>query len=257
MEFLFIKKVLNEQLFNKIPDIKFKGLFNYYENKINLIEYEEIKNLSDDDFEFIMDTDTSPLNTDEEEKRNDLLLKLTEEINRIRKVFEYLIVNVEILKLLVPHYKIYDYSNVSRNIKSKIKSANHQLDIKKFLLKNKIEKDFINDKLNELLDTNDKYNLSEFKMMSTYIIIHIINIFNYYNKCLQYSKELLTEFPYIIRNSEEYLVKIRFEIFNLTNDDININHMGLIKNSYTSTNKFGETINIHKNKDKKFEILFK
>lgn len=258
MEFLFIKEVINQELFNKIPDIKLKGLFNYYENKIDLIEFQS-NNLTDD-FEIINndnDNENYNLTEEEEKERKEYLEKVEEELMRIKKIMEYLVVNIELLKIQIPHFKIYDYSNVSKHIKSKIKSNNHQLDIKKFLLKNKINNDEIVNKVKELLDTTNDFKLNEFKLMSNFIMISIINIYNNYNKNLLYSKELIKEFPYVIKNKDNNLCKIQNEIISLNNDEIKIKHFGLIKNSYMSNNKIGDFINIQKNKDKNFEILFK
>jgi len=261
MEFLFIKEIINEELFKKIGDVKLKGLFNYYENKINLIEFNNINN-EKDDYEFIIDDKNENVNLteDEEKEKKEYLEKVDEELSRIKKIMEYLVVNIELLKIQVPHFKIYDYSNVSKHIKSKIKSTNHnhQLDIKKFLLKNKISNDEIVEKIKVLIDTTDEIKLNEFKLMSSFIMITIINIYNYYNKSLEYSKELLNEFPFVIKNKDIKLCKIDNEIININNDEIKIKHCGLIKNSYiSSNNKIGDFINIGKNKNKNFEILFK
>jgi len=254
MYFLFIKEIINNELFNKIPDIKLKGLFNYYENKIELIEFKSNNNFMDD-FEFVINNEN--LTEEEEKEKKEYLEKVEEELLRIRKIIEYLVVNLELLKIHIPHFKIYDYSNVSKHIKSKIKSNNHQLDIKKFLIKNKINNDDIIEKLKELFDNTNEINLNDYKLMSSYIIIMTIDIYNYYNKCLLYSKELLQEIPSVIKNKDIQLCKIDNEIMNMNNDEIKIKHFGLIKNSYMSNNKIGNFINIHKNKDKIFEISFK
>ncbi len=47
------------------------------------------------------------------------------------------------------------------------------------------------------------------------------------------------------------------KFMNITNDEINIYHHNLIKNAYNSNNKLGDTINLKKDKNKNFEILFK
>ena len=72
-----------------------------------------------------------------------------------------------------------------------------------------------------------------------------------------YSINLLEEYPFTIRNKEEYLVMIDNKFMNITNDEINIYHHNLIKNAYNSNNKIGDTINFKKDKNKNFEILFK
>jgi len=248
MELLFIKEIINESYFNRTTDIKLKGLFNYYENKIQLIEY-EIYNSSIDDYEIVIDDNS--LTEEDEKNKNDYLDKLEEELIRIKKIMEFMVVNIELLKLEIPHFKLYDYSNVSKHIKSKIKLNNHHFDIKKFLIKNGITDDILN-QIKELLDTTDEVKLNETKMMSSFIILKVIAIYNYYNKCLLYSKQLLLEYPNVIKNKDKYLCNINKEYFNMNNDEISIKHFDLIKNS-----KIGNFINIRKNKNKNFEILFK
>jgi len=242
MEQLFIKKIINQQLYNKINDININDIFNYYPDKIDIIPFINNNEDQNDDYEFIIDIDNSNLNEEEEKDKNDYLNKLKEEITRISKIIEYLIVNININKIKTLNYKSYNYDNTSKFIKNKIKSNNHNFDIKKFIIKNKIE------------NTNDN---NDNKMISLFILNKMIEIFNNYNKCLNYSLKLLEEYPYIIRNKNDYLSIIDINFFNMNNDEINVNHHNLIKNSYNSNNKQTTIINIKKNKDKNFEILFK
>ena len=110
MEFLFIKEIINYELFNKIADVKLKGLFNYYQNKIELIEFECNNHLTDD-FEFVIDSENQNLTEEEEKEKKEYLEKVEEELLRIRKIIEFLVVNVELLKIKVTHFKIYYYYN--------------------------------------------------------------------------------------------------------------------------------------------------
>ena len=90
-----------------------------------------------------MDIDSEPLNEKGEEEKSKYVNRLKEEVLKTSKVIEYLIANVEISKLKVANFKIYNYDNTSKHIKSKIKSSNHNLDVKKFILKNKIDREAV------------------------------------------------------------------------------------------------------------------
>lgn len=255
MENIFIKEIINKKLINNTENIKLKGLFNYNINKIEIIEFEKNKDI--DEYEYIINNNNNEITDKEQEEIKEYINNINEEIKRIHKIIEYIVTNIELLKIEIPNFKIYDYSNISKNIRNKVKTNNHQLDINKFILKNKIEDKNIKDITKELLDTNEDINLNQLKKMSIYIIIQIINIFNNYNKCLNYSKQLIEEQPEIIKNKEENLCKIDKELIKIENEEIIINHNGIIKNSYISNNKIGKYINIKKNKNKKYEISFK
>ncbi len=246
-------EICNQHLFNKIPDIKLNGIFNYYENKINIIEFDIINKT--DDFEFIVDVNNNSLTIQDEEEKNKYLKELDEEILKIKKVIEYLLINVDILKIQIENFKIYDYSSMSKHIRNKIKC--HNFDIKHFITKNKINKNNLTNIIKETLNTTNDINLNEYKLMSSFILLEILNIYNNYNKKLIYSKQLLEEIPIIIKDKETKLVKIDKTIINLSNDEILINHNGNIKNSYATNNKIGMFICIKKNKDKNFVISFK
>lgn len=255
MEFLFIKKIIDTQIFNKIADVDVKDIFNYYPTKANLITFCNSNQNEGNDYEFVIDVDPNPLNEKEEEERNTYMNSLKEEVLKVAKMIEYLIANLEISKVKVANFKIYDYDNTSKHIKSKIKSNNHNLDVKKFIFKNKIDRDVIINNIKEMGITSE--GAGELKLMTYFILIKIIEIYNIYNKCLVYSIHLLEEYPFTIRNKDEYLSTIDNKFMNITNDEINIYHHNLIKNAYNSNNKIGDTINFKKDKNKNFEILFK
>lgn len=245
--------ICNQQLFNKIPNVKLNGIFNYYENKLNIIEFDS--NDKNDDFEFIIDVDNYELTEKDQEDKNNYIQEINEELIRIKKVIEYLLTNITFLKIEIANFKIYDYSSVSKHIRNKIKI--HHFDIKQFINKNKIDKNFIIDKIKEVLDNSNDININEFKLMSSFILLEIITIYNNYNKLLNYSKQLLEEIPAIIKDKDKKLIKIDKELISLNNDEITIKHNGIIKNSYTSNGKIGMFINIAKNKNKNFVISFK
>lgn len=246
-------EICNQHLFNKIPDVKLNGIFNYYENKINIIEF-DVPN-KNDDFEFIVDVDGSSLSEKDEEEKNKYLKELDEEIIKIKKVIEYLLINVDFLKIQVANFKVYDYSSTPKHIRNKIKV--HNFDIKQFINKNKINKNELINKIKDVLNTSNEINLNENKIMSSFVLLEIINIYNNYNKRLNYSKQLLEEIPGIIKDKDTKLVKIDKTIINLSDDEIVINHNGNIKNSYATNDKLGMFISIKKNKDKNFVISFK
>jgi len=257
MEFLFIKKVIDRNLFDNSIDLNINEIFNYYTNKEELIKFENKKtNDETNDYEFIIDVDASPLNEKEEEEMKIYLSMLKEEINRIQKVIEYLIANVDVYKIKLLNYKNYDYDNTSKFIKSKIKSGNHNFDLKKFLMKNKINKDEIIEKFKQMT-VKEIGAINDSKLATYYLLIKIMEFFNNYNKSLVYSVKLLEEYPYIYKNKDEYLCEINQKNMNMNNDEINIYHHSLIKNAYTTNNKYGDTINLKRGKDKNFEMSFK
>lgn len=256
MEFLFIKKIIDRNLYSKSPDIKYNDILNYYPNKETIIEYNSYQDESND-YEFIIDIDATPLTEKEEEEMKKFLLTLKEEINRIQKVLEYLIVNIDFNKLKLPNYKIYNYDNTPKFIKNKVKANSHNFDIKKFILKNKIDKNELVDKMKNILSCDSIDISNDSKLVINYILIQILDLYNYYHKSLTYSCKLLEEYPFSYRNKEEYLTIIDNKYINITNDEINIFHHKLIKNAFSASNKYGEIINIKRNKDKNFEILFK
>jgi hypothetical protein len=231
MEQLFIKNILNQDLFNKLPNIKLNGLLNYYDTKEEIIFY-------DTDYKINIDYDKNDLEEDDVKEIDDYLKEIISEITKIKKVMEYFIVNLQINKLHIPFYKIYDYSHIPNNLKSKIKPHNHIFDIKKFLVKNGIQKDELMKSIKILLDKDELFmNMNETKLMTFFILIKIIEIFNIYNKCLLYSIELIKEQPIVIKNKMDNLVKIDKNNFVINNDIIEINHHNLIKNAYAKNNK--------------------
>jgi len=261
MEFLFIKRIVDKNLFdNNSKTIIYKDLFNYHLEKKEIITYSNDSNdpNNNDEYEFITDVNTEPLNQKEEEEKNAYILAVKEEITRIEKVIEYMIVNIpDIHKLKLLNYKTYDYNNTSKFIKSKIKLNSHSFDILKFILKNKINKDEVIMKIKEMTLSDINSSISENKLVVYYLLIKIIDFFNIYNKCLVYSIKLLEEFPSIYRNKDECLSIINNKFIYLANDEINFYHHNQIKNAFATSNKQGELITIKRGSDKNFEILFK
>ena len=261
MEHFFIKNFINTSLYLKCPSLDLKGIFNYYPDKQSIISF-----ISQETEEFEI------INKEEDNDLNEMISKLKDEKARIIKLLEFLIVNMDIHKIQLPHYKIYDYENVANHMKNKIKkhSNNNFFDIVKFNLKNGINKD--KEKIIETirLMTNDDVILikDDFKMAIYFILIKIINLFDIYLKCIHYSIELLNDNPQIIKddNIKDLIVNIDDKLFDLIDDEININHHNLIKNSYNKNvdkNKSSISITsstiikLKKNSNKNYEIYFK
>lgn len=265
MEFLFIKRIVDKTLFES-KTIIYNDLFNYHSEKTELIKYSNNKtddtndenNKTDkDDYEFVSLT---PLNEKEEEEMKTYLSEVKEEIARIEKVIEYMIVNIpDIHKIKLLNYKTYDYDNTSKFIKSKVKAKanSHNFDIIKFILKNKINKDEVLMKIREMTVKDVGSSISENKLAVYYLIIKIIEFYNIYYKCLNYSLKLLEENPYIYKEKDECLSIIDKKFINLTNDELIFYHYDQIKNAYSTNNKHGEMIVVKRGTDKNFEILFK
>jgi len=257
METLFIKNIINRPLFDNTPDLNINGLFNYNPEKEELISF--TKNC--EEFE-IIDKD---IDDELKKKKEEMINVLINEKNRIIKILEYIIVNIDIFKIQLPFYKKYDYENISKFMKTKVKkhSNNNFFDIIKFNIKNNINKDKDNIISKILQITN--YNITdinEYKLAIFYIFIQIIELFNIYLKSIHYSIELINENP--SNTNEDILIKIDNNFFNITNDEINICHHNIIKNTFNKNidkNKFSITsstmIKIKKNSNKIYEILFK
>jgi hypothetical protein len=256
METLFIKTIINRPLFDNTPSLKTDGIFDYNPDKIELVSF-----TSQEEFE-IIDKD---LDEDLKNKRDEIVKALNEEKKRVIKILEYLIVNIEIDKIQLPFYKNYDYENVSKFMKSKVKkhSNNNFFDIAKFQTKNGLnkEKDHIISKINNMTNKISN-NTNEFKLAIYYIIIQIIEFFNIYFKSIHYSIELINDDP--SNTNMDYLINMDNKFFNITNDEITIYHHNIIKNAYKKTvdkNNYSITssnsINIKKNSNKNFEIIFK
>lgn len=257
-----IKNIVNKKLYDNQPSLNIDGLFIYDILKFSnsIIEKEE------EDFVYINNiNENESLNETEEKEKDDYINSLKNEIDRINKIMEYLIVNININKINIPNYKIYDYSELSKNIRTKIKNKKHIFDIKLFLIKNKINKDDIEILAKRFLNTNElQFNLSENKQMVLFILSKIIEIYNYYHKNLLYSLAIINEIPLLIKdkekdNSYNNLININKDIINIndTKTIITFNHFNLIKNAFNKTeNKITSKIEITKNKDI-FEIIFK
>ena len=258
MENLFIKNIINQQLFDNSPSLIIDGIFDYNPEKIDLISFTKIQ----EEFE-IIDKD---IDEELKNKKDEMIKVLNDEKKRIIKILEYLIVNIDIHKIQLPFYKIYDYDNVSNLMKNKIKkhSNNNFFDIIKFNIKNGVNKnkEFIISQFSTMTNIKKFDNLNEIKLATFFILIKIIEIFNVYLKSIQYSIDIINENP--LNTNEDILVNMDNKFFNITDDEINIYHHNLIKNSFNKNidkNKFSITsstiIKIKRNSNKNFEIIFK
>ena len=258
MENLFIKTILNRQLVDNSSSLIFDGIFDYNPEKIDIVSFTK----NQEEFE-IIDKD---IDDELKNKKDEMIKVLNDEKKRIIKILEYLIINIDINKIQFPFYKIYDYDNVSNYMKNKIKkhSNNNFFDIVKFNIKNNINKnkDVIISQFSIM--TNNKYydNLNENKLAILFILIKIIEIFNIYLKSIHYSIDIINENP--SNTNEDFLINMDNKFFNITDEDINIYHHNLIKNSFNKNidkNKFSITsstiIKIKRNSNKNFEIIFK
>jgi hypothetical protein len=257
METPFIKTIINRQLFDNSESLIINGILDYNPEKIDIISFSK----NQEEFE-IIDKD---LDEDLKKKKEEMINVLNEEKRRIIKILEYFIVNVDINKIQLSFYKIYDYDNISKFMKTKVKkhSNNNYFDIVKFNIKNGINKDkeLIISKFFQMTNTNIEC-LNEIKLATLYIIIQIIELFNIYLKSIHYSIELINDNP--SNTNEDYLINMDNKFFNITDDEINIYHHNFIKNAYNKNidkNNFSITsstfIKIKKNSNKNYEILFK
>jgi hypothetical protein len=254
MENLFIKTIINREIFNNTPSLIIDGIFNYNPEKIDLISFTK----NQEEFE-IIDKD---IDEDLKNKREEMIKVLNEEKRRIIKILEYLIVNIDINKIQLPYYKTYDYNNVSNFMKNKIKkhSNNNFFDIVKFNIKNSINKnkDLIISQFSTITNIKDFNNLNEIKLATFFILIKIIEIFDIYLKSIHYSIDIINENP--LNTNEDYLINMDNKFFNITDDEINIFHHNLIKNSFNKNNLNitpSTFIKIKRNSNKNFEIIFK
>jgi hypothetical protein len=254
METLFIKNIINRPLYDNTPNLIINGLFDYNPDKIDIISFTKPQ----EEFE-IIDKD---IDEELKKKKDEMINVLNNEKRRIIKMLEYIIVNLDIHKLNLSYYKIYDYDNISKFMKTKVKkhSNNNFFDILKFNIKNGINKnkDVIISKINEMTN-NSNININEFKLATYFIIIQIIELFNIYFKSIHYSIELINENPN--NTNEDYLINMDNKFFNITDDEINISHHNIIKNAYNKNvdkDKFSITSStIIKIKKKTNEIIFK
>lgn len=259
MEHLFIKNFKNPSLFLKSPSIDIQGIFDYNPEKETIISF-----ISQETEEFEI------INKDDDNDFNELISKLKDEKIRIIKLLELLIVNIDIQKTQLPHFKIYNYENVANHMKTKIKkhSNNNYFDIIKFNLKNGINKDkeLILETIKKM--SNIDVNKDDIKLAIYFILIKIINLFDCYLKCIHYSIELLNDEPSLIKdeNINDFIINLENSSFNFIDDEININHYNLIKNSYVKNvdkNKSSLSITsstmikLKKNSNKNYEIYFK
>ena len=127
----------------------------------------------------------------EKEKSHDIINYLNDinkEKARVLKVLEFLIVNIDINKLELPNYKKpSNYDDVPKYLKNKIrKHPNNPFDINKFFLKNNLKKDEIINIISKMTSKTeyDYKDKNEIKIAIYFILIKIVEIFNYYYKSL-------------------------------------------------------------------------
>lgn len=238
METLFIQKIINKELFNKTPSIILDGLF---------CSNELLYTTNDDnEYEFIINIDNSNLTEEEEKEKNIFMSLLNEEQNRITNNMKFLIENLNLTKITVQDYKIYDYSDMPNYLKKKMKT--HNCDAKKFIIKNNIDKNKLISTIAQLTNNEIKIvQLNEIKLIAYFIIIKIIDLFDLYHKSILYTLELLKEHPYLFRCKNEYLMSINPAFFSIKNEEISILHFNTINNAYAKTNSHSSTIHIAKN----------
>ena len=238
MEHLFIKDIIDYNLFNNTPSIITNNLFNYYDTKEIIVQFDN-NNDNNEEFEVI---------NIEKEKSQEIINYLNDinkEKARVLKVLEFLIVNIDINKLELPNYKKpSNYDDVPKYLKNKIrKHPNNPFDINKFFLKNNLKKDEIINIISKMTSKteNDYKDKNEIKIAIYFILIKIIEIFNYYYKSLNYSIELLNNKPEIFTkdNKDDLIININKyqEMFKINNNEIYFNHFGIIKNAFSKDNK--------------------
>jgi len=263
MENLFIKNIINQTLFNNSTYLNINDILNYYPDKINVLSF---NNIDKEEFEIIDINDNN-------EKKTQLINNLNNEYKRIIKILEFFIINIDINKILLPYFKLYNYDNTSKYMKTKIKkhSNNNYFDIIKFNLKNNInkDKDFIIATISLMTNINKNdilNNITEYKLAIFYIIIIIINLFDTYLKCINYSINLINHNSNILNQDyTDFIINIDNKFFNIIDDEINIVHHNLIKNSFnklidkkkSSISITSSTlIKLKKNSNKNYEIYF-
>jgi len=260
---MYIKNIINQSLYNNTSSLITNGIFDYNPDKIDIISF--IKN--QEEFE-IIDKD---FDEDLKNKRDEMINILNEEKKRIVKILEFFIVNVDIHKIQLPFYKIYDYENISNYMKTKVRkhSNNNFFDIQKFNIKNGLNKDkeIILANFSQMTNINkdELTKINEFKLAIYYILIQIIELFNTYLKSIHYSIELLNENPSILNDDyKDFLINMDNKFFNITNDEINIFHHNIFKYAFQKNidkDKMSITsstiIKIKKNSNKNYEIFFK
>jgi len=255
---MYIKKIINQSLYDNSVSLITNGIFDYNPDKIDIISFTK----NQEEFE-IIDKD---MDEDLKNKKEQMINVLNEEKRRIVKILEFLIVNIDIHKIQLPFYKTYDYDNISNFMKTKVKKHPNLFDIQKFNLKNGLtkNKDIIlaNFSLMTNINKNELSKMNDIKLAIFYILIQIIELFDIYLKSIHYSIELINENP--LNTNEDYLIDMDNKFFNITDDEINIFHHNIIKNAFHKNidkDKMSITsstiINIKKNSNKNFEIIFK
>jgi len=278
MNKILISNITNQDLYNNQSSLILDGILHYDINKQELIkftdttdttnnteeEYEVIDKITDDN------NDNNDNNNNDNNELEEYIKGVKEEIDRINKIMEFLVVNLDINKMTIPYYKVYDYSDLPKNLRTKVKSNSHIFDIKKFIMKNKINKEDIEAYSKKILNRSQlNFNLSENKIMIVFILMKIFNIYEYYHQNLNYSLKVLQENSELIKNKEKdgsysnliNINEIKNKEFMNLNDlktSFSISYFDEIKNGYNKTGKIGTKIEINKNKDKDvYEIIFK
>lgn len=270
MNKILISNITNQDLYNNQSSLILDGILNYDINKQELIKFTDTTNTTITEEEYEVIDKITDDNNDNNNELEEYIKGVKEEIDRINKIMEFLVVNLDINKMTIPYYKVYDYSDLPKNLRTKVKSNSHIFDIKKFIIKNKINKEDIEAYAKKILNRSQlNFNLSENKIMIVFILMKIFNIYEYYHQSLNYSLKVLKENPELIKNKEKdgsYINLINInenknkELMNLNDlkTSFSITYFDEIKNGYNKTGKNCSKLEINKNKDKDiYEIIFK
>lgn len=270
MNKILISNITNQDLYNNQSSLILDGILHYDINKQELIKFTDTTNTTNNTEEEYEVIDKITDDNNDKNELEEYVKGIKEEIDRINKIMEFLVVNLDINKMTIPYYKVYDYSDLPKNLRTRVKSNSHIFDIKKFIMKNKINKDDIEAYSKKILNRSQlNFNLTENKIMIVFILMKIFNIYEYYHQSLNYSLKVLKENPELIKNKEKdgsfiNLININEtknkELMNLNDlkTTFSISYFDEIKNGYNKTGKIGTKIEINKNKDKDiYEIIFK
>ena len=103
-----IKNIINKRLFDIQPSLNIDSLFLYNINNENILKFNNLTlDKTEDDFVYINDINENEyLNEIEEKEKEDYIKTIQEEIIRINKIMEYLVINININKINIPNYQI-------------------------------------------------------------------------------------------------------------------------------------------------------
>jgi len=265
MENIFIKEIINKSDYDKIPNIYYPNILinsvNNNDIQKELIIYD---NKTDTDDYILIENENE--NKNDIHVNNDLLERYISEHKKVIKIIEFMLINLNIFEINILNYKIYNYddNNTSKFIKNKISKRQLNIfDIKNFLLKNNVKREETLLKISIMTSKDYEIinkNTDNIKLGIYYIIIKILDIFNYYNKALLYSINLIKELNEI---KPENLAELGLFIMLEDTNEIKIKHLNLIKNAYVKDTKKhsievtnGNYISIKKNENKKFVLSF-